>query len=229
MECVAYHKVKANAQRQWLECDILKMKEYCTEEGIALYKNKVFTDLQRVTNEKNSCYQTLKEEVLKSGDALLINTTEALGGSTEEILQELYYFRDNGIRLMILDRPTTLQNLSGLNGTITAMLIKTMNGILVESYAALVKAEQERREKYRHTGMRAPKDYGEYSPYGRPRKQKFSDFVAAYSAVVTGEMKPFELMKKLGLTKPTFYRYKKQYEENKIKQQGDNNGQHTKN
>lgn len=229
MECVAYHKVKTNAQRQRLECDILKMKEYCTEEGIALYKNKVFTDLHRGTNGNNSCYQTLKAEVLKSGAALLIGTIEALGENTEGILQELCYFRDNDVRLMILDRPTTLQNLSGLNGTITAMLIKTMNDMLVESYTALVKAEQERREKYRHTGMRASKGAGEHSPYGRPRKQKFADFVAAYSAVITGEMKPFELMSKLGLTKPTFYRYKKQYEENKIKQQGDNNGQHTKN
>ncbi len=33
-----------------------------------------------------------------------------------------------------------------------------------------------------------------------------------YKKVVESEMKPFECMKKLGLTKPTFYRYKKQYE-----------------
>ena len=34
-------------------------------------------------------------------------------------------------------------------------------------------------------------------------------FKKEYEAVERGEIKPFELMKKLGMTKSTYYRYKK--------------------
>ena len=40
----------------------------------------------------------------------------------------------------------------------------------------------------------------------------FEKFFAHYRLVQEGKKKPFELMRELGLTKPTFYRYKNQIE-----------------
>ena len=60
--------------------------------------------------------------------------------------------------------------------------------------------------------MEAKKARGEWDDYGRPRAMAFDLFVKEYQAVLNGQTKPFELISKLGLTKPTYYRYKKQYE-----------------
>ena len=37
------------------------------------------------------------------------------------------------------------------------------------------------------------------------------DFAAEYQKVLSGEIKPFELMKKLGMSKTTYYRYVKKF------------------
>jgi hypothetical protein len=40
----------------------------------------------------------------------------------------------------------------------------------------------------------------------------FKLFCSQYQLVVDGKKKPFELMHELGMTKPTFYRYKNRFE-----------------
>ena len=57
------------------------------------------------------------------------------------------------------------------------------------------------------------KKRGEWERYGRPKAMGFDEFSLQYKRVLRGEIKPFELIKELGLTKPTYYRYKRQYEE----------------
>ena len=51
-------------------------------------------------------YQKLKNHLLKSGDTLVIYDLEALGGK-RSARQELEYYRNHGIRVKILDIPTT--------------------------------------------------------------------------------------------------------------------------
>ena len=75
----------------------------------------------------------------------------------------------------------------------------------------------EKREKRQHEGIEAMKARGEWERYGRPRELSTASFAERYAAVERGEIRPFELMRQLGLSKPTFYRYKKQYEEKKGK------------
>jgi predicted DNA-binding transcriptional regulator AlpA len=43
----------------------------------------------------------------------------------------------------------------------------------------------------------------------------FDEFAMEYQQVIDGTIRPFTLMKKLGMTKPTFYRYKKRLEATK--------------
>ena len=42
---------------------------------------------------------------------------------------------------------------------------------------------------------------------GRPSFISVDKFRMEYQKVVDGELRPFELMKRLGMSKPTFYRY----------------------
>lgn len=60
-------------------------------------------------------------------------------------------------------------------------------------------------------GIDAKKNRGEWDDYGRPAIMSQEEFSKQYKKVLSGELRPFELMKQLGMSKSTFYRYVKEY------------------
>lgn len=75
-------------------------------------------------------YQVLKEDVLRVGDELIITEVDRLGRNKQETLKELQYYRDNGIRVKILELPTTLMDLSKLDNAMARMLMETINNMI---------------------------------------------------------------------------------------------------
>lgn len=217
MKYVAYHRTSTKDQH--LDRGISEISKYCEENKIPLYKNKVYTDQMTGKNFDRPRYLMIKEEILECGDTLLISELDRLGRNKEATLRELRFFKDNNIRVMIIEIPTTLQDLSGRNNDMASMILETINNMLIELYAAMAQAEMEKKEKRQREGIQAKKDRGEWADYGRPKKMQFSDFEKEYAAVDNGSVKPFDLMRKLGLSKPTFYRYKNEYDEMKRSRQ----------
>lgn len=66
-----------------------------------------------------------------------------------------------------------------------------------------------RRKKCQREGIDAKKNRGEWDDYGRPAIMSQDEFADQYKKVLSGELRPFELMKQLGMNKSTFYRYVK--------------------
>lgn len=89
----------------------------------------------------------LKEYVLRAGDELIITEVDRLGRNKKETLNELQYYRDNGIRVKILNLPTTRMDLSILDYVIARMLMETINNMLIELYAAIAQAEIEKERE----------------------------------------------------------------------------------
>ncbi len=110
---------------------------------------------------------------------------------------------------MILEIPTTLVDYSSLDNSMAKMVMETINNMLIEMYTVFAQVEIEKKEKRQREGIEAMKARGEWSKYGRPKAIDLETFEKAYKRVVAGEIKPFECMTMLGMTKPTFYRYKK--------------------
>lgn len=71
----------------------------------------------------------------------------------------------------------------------------------------MAQAEIEKKEKRQREGIQAKKDRGEWSDYGRPAIMSDEDFAKEYQKVLSGEIKPFDLMRQLSMKKSTFYRY----------------------
>lgn len=211
MKYVAYHRTSTTDQH--LDRGIAEIGKYCEENQIRLYKDKVYTDQMTGKNFDRPRYLMLKDEILEPGDTLIVSELDRLGRNKEATLKELRYFKDNNIRVMILEIPTTLQDLSGRNNEMASMILDTINNMLIELYATMAQAEIEKKEKRQREGIQAKKDRGEWEDYGRPKKMQFADFSREYAAVDNGEIKPFDLMRKLELSKPTFYRYKKEYDQ----------------
>ena len=53
-------------------------------------------------------YTALKTAMLRSGDTLVIKSLDRLSRNKADIKNELQYFKDHGIRLKVLDLPTTM-------------------------------------------------------------------------------------------------------------------------
>ena len=77
MKYVAYHRTSTADQH--LDRGIAELKKYCADNGIELYKNKVYTDQQTGKNFNRPRYQMLKEEILENGDTLIVTELDRLG------------------------------------------------------------------------------------------------------------------------------------------------------
>ena len=207
MKRYGYHRTSTTEQH--LDRGINEITEYCSQNQLEL--EKIYTDQQTGKNFNRPRYQVLKEDVLRSGDELIITEVDRLGRNKSETLKELQYYRDNNIRVKILELPTTLMDISKLDNSMAQMLMETVNNMLIELYAAMAQAEIEKKEKRQREGIDAKKARGEWADYGRPAVMSIEDFAAEYQKVLSGEIKPFELMKKLGMSKTTYYRYVKKF------------------
>ena len=203
MKRYGYHRT--STKEQHLDRGITEIQNYCITNNLEL--EKIFTDQQTGKNFIRPRYQVLKEDVLRSGDELIITEVDRLGRNKQETLKELQYYRDNNIRVKILELPTTLMDISKLDNAMARMLMETINNMLIELYAAMAQAEIEKKEKRQKEGIQAKKERGEWDDYGRPAKMKLEDFAHEYLKVESGEIRPFEVMRKLGMSKTTFYRY----------------------
>lgn len=206
MKTVAYHRTSTTDQH--LDRGIAEITKYCTEHDIKLYRNKVYTDQQTGKNFNRPRYQMLKEELLESGDTLIVTELDRLGRNKQATLKELQYYQDNNIRVMVLELPTTLLPIEEMENGMAKMMLETINNMMIELYAGMAQAEMEKKEKRQREGIAAKKARGEWENYGRPRVMPVEEFAVQYQAVERGEKRPFELIKELGMTTATFYRYK---------------------
>lgn len=203
MKRYGYHRT--STREQHLDRGIAEITAYCEQNQLEL--ERIFTDQQTGKNFNRPRYQVLKEDVLRSGDELIITEVDRLGRNKRDTLKELQYFRDHNIRVKILELPTTLMDISKLDNTMAQMLMETVNNMLIELYAAMAQAEIEKKEKRQREGIEAKKARGDWDDYGRPSAIDIEDFKIHYQRVIDGQMRPTELMKQLGISKSTYYRY----------------------
>ena len=203
-----YHRTSTKDQH--LDRGILEIETYCDQHNITL--QKIYLDQQTGKNFNRPRYQVMKEDVLRPGDTLIVTELDRLGRNKCCTMREIQYFKEHDIRLMVLELPTTLMDVSQMDNQMAAMMLECINNMMLELYSSMAQAELEKKEKRQREGIAAKKARGEWDDYGRPRVMSFEEFAREYQYVLRGDIKPFALIKKLQLTKPTFYRYRKQYE-----------------
>lgn len=214
MRYFAYHRT--STKEQHLDRGIKTIEEYITKESIKL--EFLFTDQQTGKNFDRPQYLQMKKQMIKSIEngndvALIVTELDRLGRNKELTLKEIRELKDAGIRIMVLEIPTTLVDLPK-EDSMSKMMMETINNMLIEMYASFAHAEMDKRSKRQKEGIKAKKDREEWSDYGRPRALDINEFKKHYSRVKKGELKPIEVMKLLNLTKPTYYRYAKEIDNN---------------
>lgn len=202
----AYHRTSTTDQH--LDRGIAELEAFCKANNIEL--EKIYTDQQTGKNFNRPRYQVLKEDILRSGDTLIITELDRLGRNKQDTLKELRYFQDKGIRVMILEIPTTTQDLSKLDNSMAKMIMETINNMLIELYATMAQAEIEKKEKRQQEGIEAKKARGEWDKYGRPKAEKPSNWDEVIADWKQGKITAVKAMELTGTKKTTFYKLLKQ-------------------
>lgn len=213
----AYHRT--STEDQHLDRGLKEIDDFITKENIEL-TNDIYTDQCTGKNFDRPSFKKLiydMDLVSKVNPnekiALIVTELDRLGRNKQLTLKEISKLKEKGIRLMVLEIPTTLVELPNDNN-ISTMILETINNMLIEMYASFAQAELDKKEKRQREGIEAKKARGEWNDYGRPRVLDFDKFSKEYKRVLAGDIKPVECMKLLGITKPTYYRYRKEYEVN---------------
>jgi len=95
--------VRVSSKDQNEERQVKALIDYCKE----LKSENIYIDKQSGKDFNRTSYQELKKR-LREGDTLIIKELDRLGRNKEMIKEELKYFKDNKIRVKILNIPTTL-------------------------------------------------------------------------------------------------------------------------
>lgn len=204
-----YHRV--STKEQHLDRGIRELEEFACQRKINI--QKIFVDKQTGKNFDRPRYTVLKEDVLRPGDILLITECDRLGRNKNAILQELQYFKNNNIRVMILEIPTTLMDISAFPDQLAGMLIETINNMLIEMFAAYAQTEIEKKQKRQREGIESMKLRGEWEKYGRPRVMSLNVFQEQYKLVLRKELTATQLMKNFNISDTTYYRYIKELDQ----------------
>ena len=205
----AYHRVSSTGQK--LDRGIDEITRYCEEHNITLDR-PIFTDKMTGKTFDRPRYTVMKEDVLRQGDFLLITEVDRLGREKCKIVEELLYYKNKGIRVLILELPTTLIEVN-VESELNKLIIETIMNMIIELYACLAEGELRKKNKRQAEGLVALKLRGQWDTYGRPHAIEWNKFKLLYERVLRGEVKPFEAIKQLNVSMPTYYRYKRKYEQ----------------
>lgn len=216
MKYYAYHRTSTKDQH--LDRGITEINNFIKDKNIKL-DNRIYTDQQTGKNFDRPSYQRMKEDIafqIEQGNqvTVIVSELDRLGRNKKLILKEINEYKELGVRLMVLEIPTTLTSFENMDNSMATMMMETINNMLIEMYASFAQAEIEKKEKRQKEGIAAKKARGEWEEYGRPRNVSKEDFAKYYNRVLKKELRPKEVMELLNIPKPTYYRYVKEFKEN---------------
>lgn len=194
--------IRVSSKDQNPERQIEALKEYEKE----LDNENIYMDKQSGKDFNREEYQELKK-VLREGDTLIVKELDRLGRNKKMIKDELDSLNNKGVRVKILNIPTTLIELPEEN----TWVIKMVNNILIEVLAAIAEEERIKMRERQKEGIAIAKKQGKYK--GRKPKELPKNFPSLYNRWKEGNITAVEFTKLLGYkSRNTTYKKIRQYE-----------------
>lgn len=160
----------------------------------------IITDKESGKDLNRSGYQTLKKSILRPGDTLVVKSLDRLSRSKQDIKNELQYFKDNGIRIKVIDLPTTMTELPEGQGWVFDMV----NNILIEVLGTMAEQERYNIRLRQREGIDAAKKNGVH--IGRPELVLPDNFNSVVDDWKAGKITAVEAMRRTGLKRTSFYK-----------------------
>lgn len=164
----------------------------------------IIIDKQSGKNFNRTGYVSLKENILRTGDTLVVKELDRLGRNKQGIKEELEYFKSQGIRVKILNVPTTLIDCEGQD-----WVMDMVSNILIEVISSVAEEERVKNQKRQSEGIAAAKARG--VQFGRPHIVLPENYTEVMEMVDGGKIKAVDAMEILGLKRSSYYKLKKMY------------------
>ena len=168
--------------------------------AIGAEEREIITDKESGKSLGRPWYQALKNVILRKGDTLAVESFDRLSRSKTNIRNELQYFKDQGIRLKVIDLPTTMMELPEGQSWVFEMV----NNILIEVMGTIAEQERLTIKQRQAEGIAAAKAKGK--KFGRPAMKIPENFDAVYASWRNGEITARKAIEMLGMKTSTFYK-----------------------
>lgn len=194
MDSRTYYYARVSSKEQNLD------RQLAAFVSLGASERDIITDKESGKDLNRSGYTALKTAMLRSGDTLVVKSLDRLSRNKADIENELQYFKEHGIRLKVIDLPTTMMELP--EGQ--AWVFDMVNNILIEVLGTIAEQERVTIRQRQQEGIRAAKAKGKH--LGRPGLVVPENWEEVYSAWKNGEITAKVAMERTGLKRTSFYK-----------------------
>ncbi|WP_150285122.1 recombinase family protein [Rummeliibacillus sp. TYF-LIM-RU47] len=200
----AYIRVSSKEQNEARQLDAMK--------ALGINDRDIYLDKASGKDTNRPQYQALKANV-REGDTVVFESITRLSRNMDDVKNEYKWFVDKGVLLRFIKEPM-LDSKADAQGVID----RAMADIILTLLAAFSQQEREQIRDRQRAGIEAAKKRGKH--LGRPKKSyatmsaaERQDFAQQYNAWKAGKQTAVETFNRLELTKTTFYKIVKEYED----------------
>ena len=198
MENRIYYYARVSTKEQNLD------RQLATFKALGASERDIITDKESGKNLDRAGYQALKTTMLRTGDTLIVKSLDRLSRNKGDIKAELQYFKEHGIRVKIIDLPTTMTDFP----TGQEWVLEMINNILIEVLGTIAEEERATIKQRQREGIESARSKGKH--LGRPPLQKSENWKEVYTIWQNGGITAKEAMQRTGLKRSSFYRLVKE-------------------
>ncbi|EPY2274528.1 recombinase family protein [Clostridium sporogenes] len=195
-----YGYMRVSTKEQNLDRQLIELKKYVDERYI-------FQDKQSGKNFERKEYQLMRK-VAQNGDVIYVKSLDRLGRNKKQIKEELEYYKNEGVRVKVLDVPTTMMDIPAGQ----EWLIDMINNLLIEVLATMAEQERNNIRERQAEGISAAKVKG--VKLGRPEITYPTNWNEVYKEWKAEKITAVKAMELTQLKKNSFYNLVKKYEKN---------------
>lgn len=199
MTGINFGYMRVSTKEQNLDRQREALKNYVSDEKY-IYRDKASgKDMER------EGFQNMLKS-MRSGDTLYIKSIDRLGRNKQQIKSYLEQFKNEGIRVKIIDLPTTMQDVPEGQEWVIDMI----NNIIIEVYTSMAEQERETIKQRQSEGIAVAKEKGKH--LGRPAMELPEEWNKLYKDWKAGKITAVAFMRRVDMKKATFYKKVKEYE-----------------
>ena len=195
MEARTFYYARVSSREQNLD------RQLDAFHALGADERDIITDKQSGKDLERAGYQALMNAMLRRGDTLVVKSLDRLSRTKADIKAELEYFKENGIRVKVLDLPTTMMEVPEGQTWVFDMV----NNILIEVLGTIAQQERTTIRQRQAEGIAAAKARGKH--LGRPKAVKPDNWNEVSARWRAGEITAVEAMRLTGLKRGVFYKF----------------------
>lgn len=203
MDSRTYYYARVSTKEQNLD------RQFDAFRALGAQDRDIIADKESGKDLDRPGYKALKSTILRSGDTLVIKSLDRLSRNKTDIHNELQYFKNNGIRLKVIDLPTTMMDLPEGQEWVFDMV----NNILIEVMGTIAEQERAAIRQRQAEGIEAAKRKGK--KLGRPALTFPKNWDEVYNSWRNGEITAKFAMEKTNTKRTSFYKLVSMTEKNK--------------